>query len=66
MGKKVTVKGITIIILFLVFGLNAIKQGMAIKRINKEIAEQTEQLNQKKEENRKLEAELEKIGRAHV
>ena len=61
MGKKVTVKGITIIILFLVFGLNAIKQGMAIKRINKEIAEQTEQLNQKKEENRKLEAELERV-----
>ena len=30
-------------------------------RITKDIAEQTEQLNEKKEENRKLQAELERV-----
>lgn len=61
MGKKITVKGIIVIVLFFAFTINIVKQGMAIKRITKDIAEQTEQLNEKKEENRKLQAELERV-----
>ncbi len=61
MRKKITLRGIVIIVLFLVFGFNVIKQTMAIKRINNDIAEKSEQLNEKKEENRKLQAELERV-----
>ena len=61
MRKKITLRGIVIIVLFLVFGFNVVKQTMAIKRINNYIAEKSEQLNEKKEENRKLQAELERV-----
>ncbi|MBC5629962.1 septum formation initiator family protein [Clostridium sp. NSJ-6] len=61
MRKKITLRGIVIIVLFLVFGFNVVKQTMAIKRINNDIAEKSEQLNEKKEENRKLQAELERV-----
>lgn len=61
MRKKMNLRGIVIIILFLVFGFNVVKQTMAIKRINDDIAEKSEQLNEKKEENRKLQAELERV-----
>lgn len=61
MRKKMNLKGIVIIILFLVFGFNVVKQTMAIKRINDDITEKSEQLNEKKEENRKLQAELERV-----
>lgn len=61
MRKKITLRGIVIIVLLLVFGFNVVKQTMAIKRINNDIAEKSEQLNEKKEENRKLQAELERV-----
>ena len=61
MRKKITLRGIVIIVLFLVFGFNVVKQTMAIKRIINDIAEKSEQLNEKKEENRKLQAELERV-----
>jgi cell division protein FtsB len=61
MRKKVTLRGIVIIILFVVFSFNLIKQTIAIKRINNDIAEKSEQLNERKEENRKLQAELERV-----
>ena len=61
MGKKITVKGIIVIVLFFAFTINIVKQSMAINSITKDIAEQTEQLNEKKEENRKLQAELERV-----
>jgi cell division protein FtsB len=61
MMKKVTLRGIVIIILFVVFSFNLIKQTIAIKRINNDIAEKSEQLNERKEENRKLQAELERV-----
>ena len=61
MRKKTTLRGIVIIVLFLVFGFNVIKQTMTIKRINNDIAEKSEQLNERKEENRKLQAELERV-----
>lgn len=61
MRKKITLRGIVIIVLFLVFSFNVLKQTMAIKRINNDIAEKSEQLNEKKEENRKLQAELERV-----
>ncbi|MBM6861159.1 septum formation initiator family protein [Clostridium saudiense] len=61
MRKKITLRGIAIIVLFLVFSFNVVKQAIAIKRINNDIAEKSEQLNEKKEENRKLQAELERV-----
>ena len=61
MRKKVTLRGIVIIILFVVFSFNLIKQTIAIKRINNDIAEKSEQLNERKEENIKLQAELERV-----
>lgn len=61
MRKKITFKGIVFILLFLAFGFNLVKQTIAIKRINNDIAEKSEQLNEKKEENRKLQAELERV-----
>lgn len=61
MRKKTTFKGIVFILLFLAFGFNLVKQTIAIKRINNDIAEKSEQLNEKKEENRKLQAELERV-----
>ena len=61
MRKKITLRSIVIIILFVVFGFNVVKQTMAIKRINNDIAEKSEQLNERKEENRKLQAELERV-----
>ena len=36
-------------------------KGIIVIRITKDIAEQTEQLNEKNEENRKLQAELERV-----
>lgn len=61
MRKKITLRGIVIIVLLSVFAFNVVKQTMAIKRINNDIAEKSEQLNEKKEENRKLQAELERV-----
>ena len=61
MRKKITLRSRVIIILFVVFGFNVVKQTMAIKRINNDIAKKSEQLNEKKEENRKLQAELERV-----
>ena len=61
MRKKITLRGIAIIVLFLVFSFNVVKQAIAIKRINNDIAEKSEQLNEKKEENRKLQAEWERV-----
>lgn len=61
MGKKLTVKSIVVVILLIGFGLNLVKQTLAIKRINNEIAIKGEQLDEKKEENRKLQAELERV-----
>lgn len=54
-------RSILIIVLFLLFGFNLIKQTLAIRRINNDIQEKSEQLNEKKEENRKLQAELERV-----
>lgn len=56
-----TFRSILIIVLFLLFGFNLIKQTLAIRRINNDIQEKSEQLNEKKEENRKLQAELERV-----
>lgn len=61
MRKKMNFRSILIIVLFLLFGFNLIKQTLAIRRINNDIQEKSEQLNEKKEENRKLQAELERV-----
>ena len=53
MRKKITLRGIAI--------FNFVNQDIEIKRINNDIAEKSEQLNEKKEENRKLQAELERV-----
>lgn len=60
MRKRITIKGVVIVILFSVFVVSLVKQGSAIKRINNDIATKGEQLDELKEKNIKLQAELEK------
>ena len=59
MRKKTTLTGIMIILICSVFTLSLIKQGIVLKRIKNDIAIQTKQLEELKEKNSKLEAELE-------
>ncbi|EKY27236.1 septum formation initiator family protein [Clostridium celatum] len=59
MRKKTNLTGIMIILICSVFTLSLIKQGIVLKRIKNDIAIQTKQLEELKEKNSKLEAELE-------
>ena len=59
MRKKTNLTGIMIILICSVFTLSLIKQGILLKRIKNDIAIQTKQLEELKEKNSKLEAELE-------
>ena len=59
MRKKTNITGIMIILICSVFTLSLIKQGIVLKRIKNDIAIQTKQLEELKEKNSKLEAELE-------
>ena len=59
MRKKTNLTGIMIILICYFFTLSLIKQGIVLKRIKNDIAIQTKQLEELKEKNSKLEAELE-------
>lgn len=60
MRKKITVKGIVIVLLFSVFVLSIIKQSIAIKRISNDMTIKSQELDDIKEKNKKLQAELER------
>ena len=59
MRKKTNLTGIMIILICSVFTLSLIKQWIVLKRIKNDISIQTKQLEELKEKNSKLEAELE-------
>ena len=59
MRKKTNLKGIMLILICSVFTLSLIRQGIVLKRIKNDIAIQTKQLEELKEKNTKLQAELE-------
>lgn len=60
MKKKITIKSLSISLLFVVFIFSLIKQGIVINKINESITEQSKELETLKEKNIKLQEELER------
>lgn len=58
MKKKLTLKHIVVIVLFGLFVLRFVNQGITLKRIEKEILDRQEELALMQEKNLKLESEL--------
>ena len=59
MKKRLTLNKVIIIVIFSVFIFSLIRQGVALKRIKENLSVQRQNLNQLKEENEKLQAEVE-------
>ena len=59
MRKKTNLKGIIVILIFSVFVVTLIKQAIVVRRIKSDITAQTKQLEELKENNMKLQSELE-------
>ena len=60
--KQITLKRLVIVLIFAIFVFNYIKQEVTIKRINEDIVNSQEQLEELKIKNSKLEADLKKAG----
>lgn len=60
MKKRAPVKGIIVVILFLIFTISVVKQIQTIRRIDNEISTKNEELQNIKETNQKLQAELQR------
>ena len=59
MKKRLTLNKVIIIVIFAVFIFSLIRQGVALKRIKENLSVERKNLNQLKEENEKLQAEVE-------
>ena len=59
MKKRLTLNKVIIVVIFAVFIFSLIRQGVALKRIKENLSVQRQNLNQLKEENEKLQAEVE-------
>ncbi len=59
MKKRLTLNKVIIIVIFAVFIFSLIRQGVALKRIKENLSVERQNLNQLKEENEKLQAEVE-------
>lgn len=59
MKKRLTINKVIIVVIFAVFIFSLIRQGVALKRIKENLSVQRQNLNQLKEENEKLQAEVE-------
>ena len=59
MKKRLTINKVIIIVIFAVFIFSLIRQGVALKRIKENLSVERQNLNQLKEENEKLQAEVE-------
>ena len=59
MKKRLTLNKVIIIVIFAVFIFSLVRQGIALKRIKENLSVQRQNLNQLKEENEKLQAEVE-------
>ncbi|MGL5378811.1 FtsB family cell division protein [Clostridium sp.] len=60
MKKRLSLKNVIIILLFAVFILSYIRQGLTMKRIQADIESNQNQLEELKDKNTRLEAELKK------
>ncbi|WP_196001110.1 septum formation initiator family protein [Clostridium sp. 1001271B_151109_B4] len=60
MKKSVNLKGIIIVLVIGIFGISVIKQVTVLRRIKNDISIQTQELEELKEKNIKLQAELDR------
>ena len=60
MKKNINLKIISVVLIIGIFSVSLIKQVVALRRIKKEISTQTQELEQLKEKNIKLQAELDR------
>lgn len=65
MKKRLTINKVIIVVIFAVFIFSLIRQGVALKRIKENLSVQRQNLNQLKEENEKLQAEVESAQSNH-
>lgn len=65
MKKRLTLNKVIIIVIFAVFIFSLIRQGVALKRIKENLSVEKQNLNQLKEENEKLQAEVESAQSNH-
>ena len=59
MKKRLTISKIIVVLIFATFVFSLIKQGIALKRIKENLLIEQKNLNQLKEDNEKLQAEVE-------
>ena len=59
MKKRLTINKVIIVVIFAVFIFSLVRQGIALKRIKVSLSVERQNLNQLKEENEKLQAEVE-------
>ena len=59
MKKRLTINKVIIVVIFAVFIFSLVRQGIALKRIKESLFVERQNLNQLKEENEKLQAEVE-------
>lgn len=60
MKKNINLKIISVVLIIGIFSVSLIKQVVVLRRIKKEISTQTQELDQLKEKNIKLQAELDR------
>lgn len=60
MKKNINLKVISVVLIIGIFSVSLIKQVVVLRRIKKEISTQTQELEQLKEKNIKLQAELDR------
>ena len=65
MKKRLTLNKVIIIVIFAVFIFSLIRQLVALKRIKENLSVERQNLNQLKEENEKLQAEVESAQSNH-
>lgn len=65
MKKRLTLNKVIIIVIFAVFIFSLIRQGVALKRIKENLSVERQNLNQLKEKNEKLQAEVESAQSNH-
>lgn len=61
MKKNINLKIISVVLIIGIFSVSLIKQVVVLRRIKKEISTQTQELEQLKEKNIKLQAELDRV-----
>ena len=65
MKKRLTINKVIIVVIFAVFIFSLIRQGVALKRIKENLSVERQNINQIKEENEKLQAEVESAQSNH-